>query len=303
MPSYILMWAKIKRPEKNKWIPLKLPVEGTSPRKAQKAFDEARINYEKELEEQLAEQEMRKQYHPDALLSYTVFLDKWLQATRASLATTTYQSYKNLISARVKKYFDPMDLMFHQVTARHIEDFYQSIFADGCNANTVIHYHSILNKSFKYAMKKKILTSNPMDEVERPKKNQYTATFYSVEEMMTLMDAFSDDPLVLPVQVAAYYGLRRSEVLGLKWDAIDFKNNAISIRHKVVEVEVDGKFVPVGEDVLKTKSSFRTLPLIPEVKNLLIQKRRNRQCTAGSSEDPTVRITLTMSVWTSAESC
>ena len=113
------MWAKIKRPEKNKWIPLKLPVEGTSPRKAQKAFDEARINYEKELEEQLAEQEMRKQYHPDALLSYTVFLDKWLQATRASLATTTYQSYKNLISARVKKYFDPMDLMFHQVTARH----------------------------------------------------------------------------------------------------------------------------------------------------------------------------------------
>ena len=112
-----------KKTRKNKWIPLKLPVEGTSPRKAQKAFDEARINYEKELEEQLAEQEMRKQYHPDALLSYTVFLDKWLQATRASLATTTYQSYKNLISARVKKYFDPLDLMFHQVTARHIEDF------------------------------------------------------------------------------------------------------------------------------------------------------------------------------------
>ena len=265
-----------KKTRKNKWIPLKLPVEGTSPRKAQKAFDEARINYEKELEEQLAEQEMRKQYHPDALLSYTVFLDKWLQATRASLATTTYQSYKNLISAHVKKYFDPLDLMFHQVTARHIEDFYQSIFADGFNANTVIHYHSILNKSFKYAMKKKILTSNPMDEVERPKKNQYRATFYSVEEMMTLMDAFSDDPLVLPVQVAAYYRLRRSEVLGLKWDAIDFKNNAISIRHKVVEVEVDGKFIPVGEDVLKTKSSFRTLPLIPEVKNLLLQEKEKQ---------------------------
>ena len=50
-----------KKTRKNKWIPLKLPVEGTSPRKAQKAFDEARINYEKELEEQLAEQEMRKQ--------------------------------------------------------------------------------------------------------------------------------------------------------------------------------------------------------------------------------------------------
>ena len=176
----------------------------------------------------------------------------------------------------MKKYFDQLGLLFHQVTARHIEDFYQSIFDDGCNANTVIHYHSILNKSFKYAMKKRILKSNPMEEVERPKKNQYRATFCSVEEMMVLMDAFSEDPLALPVQIAAYYGLRRSEVLGLKWDAIDFKNNTISIRHKVIEVEVDGKFIPVGEDVLKTKSSFRTLPLIPEVKNLLLQEKEKQ---------------------------
>ena len=57
-------------------------------------------------------------------------------------------------------------------------------------------------------------------------------------------------------------GGRRSEVLGLKWDAINFKGKMVSINHKIIEVEVDGKFMPVGEDVLKTKSNVRTLPLL-----------------------------------------
>lgn len=74
-----------------------------------------------------------------------------------------------------------------------------------------------------------------------------------------------------------YYGLRRSEVLGLRWSAIDMKHKTISISHKVIEAEVDGKFVPKGEDVLKTKSSFRTLPLIPAVENLLLEEKEKQE--------------------------
>lgn len=126
-------------------------------------------------------------------------------------------------------------------------------------------------------MKKKILRENPIEEVDRPKKNVYHATFYTVDEMLTLMEAFCEDSLDLPVQIAAYYGLRRSEVLGLKWDAIDFTRKTISIRHKVIEAEIDGKYVPVGEDVLKTKSSFRTLPLIPEIEILLLKEKEKQE--------------------------
>jgi integrase len=158
-----------------------------------------------------------------------------------------------------------------------IDGFYQSIFSDGCKANTVIHYHALLSKAFKTAMKKEILRENPIEEVDRPKKNRYHATFYTVDEMLTLMEAFCEDPLDLPVQIAAYYGLRRSEVLGLKWDAIDFTRKTISIRHKVIEAEINGKFVPVGEDVLKTKSSFRTLPLIPEIEFLLLKEKEKQE--------------------------
>ncbi len=74
-----------------------------------------------------------------------------------------------------------------------------------------------------------------------------------------------------------YYGLRRSEVLGLRWSAIDMEHKTISIRHKVIEAEVDGKFVPMGEDVLKTKSSFRTLPLIPAVGIILLEEKEKQE--------------------------
>ena len=125
-------------------------------------------------------------------------------------------------------------------------------------------------------MKKDILAKNPADQVDRPKKNVYHGSFYSEEEMLTLFDAIAGDPLELCIKIAAYYGLRRSEVLGLRWDAIDFEKKTISISHKVIEMNVVGKFVPVGEDVLKTKSSFRTLPLIPAVEKLLLAEKEIR---------------------------
>lgn len=278
---YAVLYTKVDGKRKNKWIPTKLPIQGTSNRKAQKAFEEIRLQYERDEEERLRiseeEKELLKSNHSDALIPFTTYMDKWLQASKPSLATATYQSYRNMIRARVIPFFEPLGLRLLDVKVQHIDDFYQAIFADGCTANTVIHYHSILGKAFRTAIKKKILRENPMDEVDRPKKNVYRATFYTVDEMLTLLDVFAEDPLNLPVQIAAYYGMRRSEVLGLKWDAIDFTRKTITIRHKVIEAEIDGKFVPVGEDVLKTKSSFRTLPLIPEIEQLLLKEKEKQE--------------------------
>ena len=278
---YAVLYLKVDGKRKCNWIPTKLPVNGTSNRKAQKAFDEIRIEYEWEQEEiqrkeaELAEQ--TKNTHPDALLPFTDYIEKWLNSARPSLATTTYQSYSNMIKARILPYFKPLDLKLQEVTPQHIEDFYQTILDDNCTTNTVIHYHSILRKAMQVAVKKDIILKNPVDKVQRPKKNVFHGNFYSEDEMMTLFDAVSGDPLELCVKIAAYYGLRRSEVLGLRWDAIDMERKTISISHKVIEAEVDGKFIPVGEDVLKTKSSFRTLPLIPAVEKLLLEEKEKQE--------------------------
>lgn len=278
---YAVLYLKVDGKRKCKWIPLKLVVEGTSSRKAQKAFDEIRLQYEREEEERLkaiAEAaELAKNTHPDALLPFTEYIEKWLKGVRPSIATTTFQSYSNMIKARILPYFTPMNLRLNQVTPQHIEDFYQTILDDNCTTNTVIHYHAIIRKALQTAVKKDILAKNPADKVDRPKKNVFHGNFYNEEEMLVLFDAVSGDPLELCVKIAAYYGLRRSEVLGLKWDAIDFERKTISISHKVIEAEVDGKFIPVGEDVLKTKSSFRTLPLIPAIEKLLLEEKEKQE--------------------------
>ena len=278
---YAVLYIKVDGKRKCKWIPTKLPVNGTSNRKAQKAFDEIRIEYEREQEERQRKEaelaELTKNTHPDALLPFTDYIEKWLYSARPSLATTTYQSYSNMIKARILPYFKPLGLQLQEVTPQHIEDFYQTILDDNCTTNTVIHYHSILRKAMQVAVKKDIILKNPVDKVQRPKKNVYHGNFYTEEEMLTLFDAVSGDPLELCVKIAAYYGLRRSEVLGLRWDAIDLERKTICIKHKVIEAEVDGKFRPVGEDVLKTKSSFRTLPLIPAVEKLLLEEKEKQE--------------------------
>lgn len=278
---YAVLYLKADGKRKCKWIPLKLSIEGTSTRKAQKAFDELRLQYEREEEERLAREAeaiaLAKNTHPDALLPFTDYIEKWLKGVRSSIAIATYQSYSSMIKARILPHFKPLELQLREVTPQHIEDFYQSILDDNCTTNTVIHYHAIIRKALQAAVKKDIIAKNPADKVERPKKNIFHGSFYSEDEMLTLFDAISGDPLELCVKIAAYYGLRRSEVLGLKWDAIDFERKTISVNHKVIEAEVDGKFIPVGEDVLKTKSSFRTLPLIPAVEQLLLEEKDKQE--------------------------
>lgn len=272
---------------KTKWIATKLPVATTSERKAKKALDEIRMQYELQEESKLeASAVSTSGQTPAEQMLFVDYMEKWLDSVWPSIATATYQSYSIMMKARVIPYFTASAVRLGALTPQDIEDFYQTILNDGCTTNTVIHYHAILRKALQSAVKKDILAKNPADQVDRPKKNVYHGSFYSEEEMLTLFDAVSGDPLELCVKIAAYYGLRRSEVLGLRWDAVDFEKKALSISHRVIEMNVDGKFVPVGEDVLKTESSFRTLPLIPVIEDLLLaqkeRQRKNRQLFKGS---------------------
>ena len=77
--------------------------------------------------------------------------------------------------------------------------------------------------------------------------------------------------------LTVYYGLRRSEVLGLKWSAIDFDEKRIHIRHKIIEDKTSGKTVIKGLDVMKSKSSFRSLPLVPFIEQELIKEKAKQE--------------------------
>ena len=81
----------------------------------------------------------------------------------------------------------------------------------------------------------------------------------------------------LLIQMTAFYGLRRSEAIGLKWDAFDFELNTITIKHVVTQVEIDGKKEIVKADRAKTKSSLRSLPLVAGFKESLLSLRDQQE--------------------------
>lgn len=141
----------------------------------------------------------------------------------------------------------------------------------------MIHRHANIRKALQYAVKIGILDSNPADRVERPKKEKFTGSTYNASELEDLFEVAKGDPIELGVILAAFYGLRRSEVLGLKWDAIDFEKKTITIRHTVTEVCVDGKSTIIQKDRTKTKSSHRTLPLVAPFEALLLRIKAEQE--------------------------
>ena len=74
-----------------------------------------------------------------------------------------------------------------------------------------------------------LIPSNPADKIQRPKKKQYIGGFYNENELNKLFEKSKDDSMEFMILMTAFYGLRRSEVLSLKWDAFDFENNTINL--------------------------------------------------------------------------
>lgn len=104
------------------------------------------------------------------------------------------------------------------------------------------------------------------------------------------------DPSEFGVIMAAFYGLRRSEIVGLKWDAVDFENKKISIQHTVVTAKVNGTVMEIARDKTKTKSSCRTLPLIPACEQMLNKMKKSRSRIGRSAAKAIAPIILTISM-------
>lgn len=204
---------------------------------------------------------------------FTDFLFYWLDSIKATIAYTSYNGYRINLNL-IKKYFDELypNLLLTELTALQIQKFYNDMYNEGKTGNTVKHYHANIHKALKYAVKMDLLIANPADKVELPKLEKYRASFYSKEEINKLLKVFEGDRMELVVNIAAYYGLRRSEVIGLKWDAIDFEKGTLSVCRKVTSINADGHEQLRVDETLKTEASVRTLPLIPHIEKMLKER-------------------------------
>ena len=201
------------------------------------------------------------------------YMKKWLKMISASVEPTTLNGYQGVINGRMTDYFKNTKITLQNIKPKHIQEFYQYLLDEGLCGNTVKHYHANIRKALQYAMKTDIILSNPADKVDLPKIEEYKPKFYTSDEVKTLLNEVIGTKLEIPVMIDCFYGFRRSEVIGLKWSAVDFENDTITIDHTITQS--NGKLII--RDKTKTKSSKRTLPLEPIVKSFLIELKEKQE--------------------------
>lgn len=251
-----------------------LPVKGNKKR-AEAMLNDWRKSEEIALKKRKANGSLKK-LDPNQEILFTKFMLDWLEMMKNSVEVTTYASYAQAIKSKINPYFDARfpTLTLSQITPKHIQDYYTwEMTENDVSANTVIHRHANIRKALQYAFKTGLIDINPADRIERPKKVKYVGSTYNDQELEQLFAITKGDLIELPVMLAAFYGLRRSEVLGLKWDAIDFEKKTITIKHTVTQTTLDGKSVIIEKDRTKTKSSYRTLPLVKPFEDALLRKK------------------------------
>lgn len=250
---------------KTKWIALGLPEKGNK-RKAEAELAKLRAEFEPPKEVGDLSSDML----------FADYLLEWLEIAKGRLAVATYSSYAAMIKMPVGPYFRQRNLTLRELEARHLQMFYSEMLRK-VKPNTVIHYHAIIHSALKYAVKTDMLIQNVADKVDRPRKNSFQPVFLSAEEMQKMFEALRGTKLELPVLVAAFYGFRRGEVLGLKWDAIDFERGTISVIRTVTTITLDGKQAEIEQQSAKTKSSLRTLPLIGSFREYFMQVKEAQE--------------------------
>ena len=233
-----------------KYVSTGLPEKGNK-RKAEAAL--ARVRSEFEPPQEVGELASN--------MPFAEYLLEWLDIVKVRVKATTYSSYEAMVKSTLEPYFRKKGYTLQGLEARHIQQFYTEKLKT-VKPSSVIHYHAVIHQALKYAMKTDLVTQNVAMKVDRPKRNDYQPVFLDAEELQRLFQVVKGTRLELPVLVAAFYGLRRGEVCGLKWDAIDFDRGTITIKHTVTSIQVDGKTKMYAQDSAKTKSSMRTLPLV-----------------------------------------
>lgn len=190
---------------RQKWINTHLPVRNNR-RNAEKFLDKA------------MEEFVEKHRAPDSDILYADYLLQWLSVCLPTWEQRTYDSYTRIVTKQLEPWFRAKRLRLDEVKAFHIQEYYQKkLDVDGVKPQTVLRHHSIVHKSLKDAVRMDLILSNPADKVILPKAEKYMASFYSLEEIGALLEASRGSCLETPILLTVYYGLRRSEVTGLRW--------------------------------------------------------------------------------------
>lgn len=192
---------------------------------------------------------------PSSDMLFANFLIKiYLPSVKENVELSTYSGYAYM-AKRIDTYFREHCTTIGELDSIKVQRFYNKL-SEVVSASTVKHYHCFMHAALAMAVQIKLISSNPSDNVNKPKAKQFIPSFYSSDEINALCEATKDDDIGLLIKFTAFYGLRKSEALGLKWSAIDFDNDTFVVNHTVTSTVVNGKKTIVKKDAALALNSF-----------------------------------------------
>lgn len=195
-----------------------------------------------------------------------LFLDAmqtWLDTVMVSqVRYNTHVQYKNAFAYNIKSYPPFQNLPLQKLTPMLLQGFYNEKIKSGLSANSVHKLHCNINKFLHYSLCMDMIVSNPAQRVTLPRKEKKpVGKAYNIDQLQKLFELFAGDSIELVVFLTVMYGLRRSEICGLKWDNIDFDKRLIYICHTAIVI--NGEII--RSDRTKSTTSRRILPMNDEV--------------------------------------
>ena len=195
------------------------------------------------------------------------FVVEWLESAKTNIEESTYESYLCNMNTHIIPFFKQHRILLRDMEYSHLEAYYTEK-RKTLSVCTLKKHHAIIKQALRKAVQIKRLAYNPATEYKFPKTEKFKGSFLTVEQGNILLDAADGKPIEPAIILGMLYGLRRSEIAGLRYRAIDFKANTLTIEHSVTRFRKK-----IAKDRVKNESSNRVLPLNAELKKYLLKLR------------------------------
>lgn len=194
------------------------------------------------------------------------WMDEWLDNYLPNIEETTRKGYKTKIRCYIKPALG--DIFIKSLRPEHIQKMVNDMIDRELSPKNIRDTFNNINAAMKKAVKLRLIPYNPCEAVELPKLKKYRANVYPLEMIHKLLDTARGTDMYLPVFLLVMVGLRRGELLALRWDDIDFKNKVLKVRSNMVNGE-DGFIIKSP----KSEAGIRDIHLGDDMVDVLKQAR------------------------------